>query len=78
MQLQREYNAEQTRIRNENIKKYNAYLKKQEELKKQKRIDANDLAREANEAYAKKVNNNADETTTPQPSLIIKKTTIKK
>ena len=69
LQQLREHNQKQLRIHNENIKKRNEALKKQEELKKQKVIDANEEARRANKAHAKKLNTNIYEEST----LIIKR-----
>jgi len=66
----REHNQKQLQIRNENIKERNEALKKQEEARKQKRIDANNKARQANEAHAKKLDSDVYE----EATLIIKRT----
>jgi len=77
LQQLREHNQQQAQIRNENVKKYQEALRKKEEAKKQKLIDANENARRSNEAHAEKLNADTD-IEYKEPKLIIKKTSLQK
>ena len=73
LQQLREHNRKQINIRNESIKKHNERVRKHQEAQKQKRVDANDEARRANEEHAKKLNETYYEEQ-EEPTLIIKRT----
>ena len=75
--LRQQVYQERYEVQQANIKKRNEYLKKQEELKKQKRIDANEAARLKNEEYYKSQETDEFEDNSEEDSLIIKTTTIK-